>query len=217
MKSMRRLEVSWAARVALAALACSVALADDAPRRNAALEDARGAEATRFDAGLGAATEEYEGRYDGRWLDGALFGIDAFGGFRLRDNLSLEVSAQSDDVMDLNEIAGSGTTRLDINSGRNRATVKAVGDLSPVEWLSWWRNWQLFGALGYYRSDIDRTVANLGTGIGETVRDDESGLMLGSGVLYKLELVDLRGYVDGYGVLDDRETWDAGVAVRMSF
>jgi hypothetical protein len=61
-------------------------------------------------------------------------------------------------------------------------TVKAVGDLSPQELLTWRRNWPLFGTLGYYRSDLDRTAGNFRTGVGETVRDDESGSLLGDGV-----------------------------------
>ncbi len=71
--------------------------------------------------------------------------------------------------------------------------------------------------MGYYRSDIDRTVANLDIGASETVVDDESGLLFGTGVLYKLGFVDLRGYVQWYGVFDDREAWDAGGGVQLHF
>jgi hypothetical protein len=180
-------------------------------------EDAKDAGAGRFYAGIGAATLTYEGEHDDVVFDDGSFGLEAYGGFKLGDNLSLEVSLRSDDVVDLNDIAGSGTTRLDIDSSWDTATVKAVGDLSLQELLSWRRDWRLFGALGYYRSDIDRTVVTLGTGAGETVPDDEAGLMLGTGVLYKIGFVDLRGYVEWYGVFDDREAWNAGVAVQMSF
>ncbi len=172
----------------------------------------------RFYAGIGTAVSTYEGEHDDVVFDDTSLGIEAYGGFKLSDNLSLEMSLRSDDdAVDLNDIAGSGTTRLDVDSSRDTATVKAVGDLSLQELLSWRRDWRLFGALGYYRSDIDHTVVILGTGAGETARDDESGLMLGTGVLYKLGFVDLRGYVEWYGVLDGHEAWNAGVAVQMSF
>ena len=86
--------------------------------------------------------------------------VARIGGFELCDNLSLEVSLRSDDgAVDLNSVAGSDSTGLDINSGWNTSTVKAVGDLSLQELLSWRRDWRLFGTVGYYRSDIDRTVA----------------------------------------------------------
>jgi hypothetical protein len=200
---------------ALAMLLSSIALAEDAANSAAGIGgDSDG----RFYAGLGAATLEYEGRHDGLAFDGTSIGVGAFGGFRLSDNLSLELTYQSHrDAVDMNDIPGSGIRRLDINSGWDTASVKAVGDLSLQELLSWRRDWRLFGTLGYYRSDIDRTVVTLGTGASETVRDDESGLLLGTGVLYKLGFIDLRGYVEWYGVLDDREAWDAGVAVQMRF
>jgi hypothetical protein len=181
-------------------------------------DDAGSADDGRFYAGLGAATLEYEGRHDGLAFDDTSFGIEAYGGFKLRDNLALELSLQSDDeAVDLKDVRGSGISRLDINSTWDTVSVKAVGDVSLQELLSWRRNWRLFGTVGYYRSAIERTVVNLGTGIGQAVRDDEAGLTLGTGVLYKLGFVDLRGYVEWYGVLDDREAWDAGVAVQMSF
>ena len=95
--------------------------------------------------------------------------------------------------------------------------MKAVAELSLQEWFRWKRNWRVYGTLGYYRSDIDRTVVTLGTGASESVSDDESGLLLGTGVLYEIGIVDLRGYIEWFGVLDDREAWDAGVAVQVSF
>jgi hypothetical protein len=181
-------------------------------------DEAKNAEDGRFYAGLGAATLAYAGSHDGLAFDDTSFGIEAYGGFKLRDNLSLEVSLQSDrEAVDLNDVRGSGISRLDINSTWDTVSVKAVGDVSLQELLSWRRNWRLFGTVGYYRSAIDLTVVNLGTGIGETVRDDESGLALGTGVLYKLGFVDLRGYLEWYGAFDEREAWDAGVAVQLSF
>jgi len=146
-------------------------------------------------------------------------GADFFyGGFELCDNLSLEVSLRSDDeAVDLNSVAGSSVAGLDTSGSWNTLTVKAVGDLPLPELLSWRRDWRLFGTVGYYRSDIDRTVANLDIGTSETVVDDESRLQFGTRVLYKLGFVDLRGYVKWYGVFDDHEAWDAGGGVQLHF
>ncbi len=143
---------------------------------------------------------------------------ERYGGFELRDNLSLEVSPRSDaEALDLSDIADSASTPLDINSGWRTSTVKAVGALSLQELLSWQRDWRLLGAVGYHRSDIDRAAVTVGTRAGDAVSDDESGLLLGTGVLYTLGFVDLQGYVQWYGVFDDREAWDAGPAVRRRF
>ena len=185
---VRRRVATFVAIAAIAAVWSVCAPAEDAPRAAAQ---------------IGAADE----------------GADFFlGGFELCHNLSLEVSLRSDDeAVDLNSLAGSSVAALDTSNSWNTSTVKTVGDLSLRKLVSWRRDWRLFGTVGYHRSDIDRTVANLDIGASGTVGDDESGLLFGTGVLYKLGFVGLRGYVQWYGVFDDRETWDAGGGVQLHF
>jgi outer membrane protein with beta-barrel domain len=189
-------------------LSSSAAFADEPENRD---------EGARFYAGLGAASLTYEGEHRGVEFDDSSIGLDAYGGFRLRDNLAIEVSYKSFDAVEIDDIRGSGVAHLDITSGWDTQSVTAVAEVSLQEWFRWKRNWRVYGTLGYYRSDIDRTVVTLGTGANESVSDDESGLLLGTGVLYEIGIVDLRGYIEWFGVLDDREAWDAGVAVQVSF
>jgi hypothetical protein len=190
----------------LTLLAGSAAVAADEPTNG-----------SRFYAGLGLATLEIEDQHRGIELDDSALVLAPYAGFRLRDNLDLEVAYLRADDVGANDIPGSGIARLDIDETVVTAVVRAVQRFSLSEWLEWRRSWQLFGTVGYYRTDIDRTVTTLSTGAREALRHDETGLALGAGVLYQAGPVDLRGYVEWFGVLDDREAREAGVAVQVSF
>ena len=199
------------ARAAVMLLLSSAALGDEQQPTPKRAEDAR------FYAGLGAATLTYEGAYGGIAFEDSALGLGLYGGFRLRDNLSIEVSYSSVDAVNLDDLWGSGTARLDVASDWETTSVKAVGELSLKEWLNFPRNWRVYGALGGYQSDVDHSVTTRATGAVEIVRADEAGLMVGAGVLYEVGIVDVRGYVEWFGVLDEGEAWDAGVAVQVRF
>jgi hypothetical protein len=143
--------------------------------------------------------------------------MDLFGGLRLTDKLGVEVAYKHFDDIARQDIRGSGVTRLEIEMPLDIFVVKAVGQISFRELLDWQRNWRVYGAAGIYQTDLERTVVNLGSGATETLRGKESGLTFGAGALYQLGPVDLRGYVEWLGVLDDNEAWNAGVAVQFSF
>lgn len=171
----------------------------------------------RFYAGLGVATLEIEDEHRGVELADSALALAPYGGFRLRDNLDIEAAYLRADHLGAHDIAGSGIARLDIDETVATTLVRAIGRFSLSEWLEWRRSWQLYGAIGYYRTAIDRTVTTLNTGARETLSEEETGLVLGTGVLYEMGPVELRGYVEWFGVLADREAWDAGVAVQVSF
>ena len=95
--------------------------------------------------------------------------------------------------------------------------LKAIGQVSLREVFGWQRNWRVYGSAGIYQTDFDRTAVTLGSGATENVSGERSGLTLAAGALYQLGPVDLRGYVERLGVLDENEGWNAGVAVQFSF
>jgi hypothetical protein len=135
----------------------------------------------------------------------------------LTDRLDVEIAYKRFEGIEALDIAGSGVDRLDIEMPLDIVVVKAVASISLRELLAWQRDWRLYGSAGAYRTDSDRTVTTLATGTTETVGSEESGLTVGGGVLYRLGPVDLRGYVEWFGALDEAEAWDAGVAVQFSF
>jgi len=193
-------------RFVLTWLLCSAAVAADEPAKN-----------SRFYAGIGLAALEMDDAHRGIAFDDSALVLVPYAGFRLRDNLDIEVAYLRADGLGPHDIPGSGVARLDIDERVETAVIRAVQRFSLSEWLEWRRSWQLFGTVGYYRTDIYRTVTTLNTGARESLRRDEAGLALGTGVLYEAGPVELRGYVDWFGVLDDREAREAGVAVQLRF
>lgn len=171
----------------------------------------------RLYAGVGAADLELAAAHAGTRIRDSSLGLGVHGGFKLRERLAIEVSYGSADAVELDDVWGSGTTRFDVASDWSTLAVRAVGELSLQEWLRWRRNWRLYGALGGYESRVTHRVTTRGTSVTERVRDDEAGLMLGTGVLYAVGPVDLRAYVEWYGVLDELEARATGVAVQWRF
>ncbi len=199
--------LSIALTAAAGALATSEAVAADDDER----------EALRFYAGLGAASLDYAVQHEGVHFSDTSVGLDLFGGFRLKDGLGIELAYKRFDDIAAHDIRGSGLTRLDIEVPLDIATVKAIGLLSLRELFGWQRNWRVFGSAGMYQTDFERTVVTLGSGTTESVRDEQSGITFGAGVLYEIGPVDIRGYIDWFGVLEDNEARTAGVAVQLSF
>jgi opacity protein-like surface antigen len=202
---MRWFSIAVAAAVGASATSTGVAADDDEQKPS------------RFYAGLGAASLEHRVEHEGIEFTDTSAGIDLFGGFRLNDALGVEVAYKRFDDIAAQDIRGSGVTRLDIEMPLDIIVIKAVGQLSFRELFGWQRNWRVYGTAGMYQTDFERTVVNLGSGATESVRDKQSGLTVGAGMLYQLGPVDLRGYVEWLGVLDDNEASNAGVAVQFSF
>jgi hypothetical protein len=200
-----------------AILLSTVVCAAAASIATAADDDKGEQKSPRFYAGLGVANLEYAVEHEGIEFSDDSAGIDAFAGFRLTDRLGLELAYKSFDNIEADDIAGSGVDRLDIEMPLDIVVVKAVASLSLQEVFGWRRDWRVYGSAGAYRTDFDRTATTLATGATETVRDQETGLTIGTGALYRIGPIDLRGYVEWLGVLDEDEAWDAGVAVQFSF
>jgi outer membrane protein with beta-barrel domain len=186
---------------------------------SAACADETDAEAgrSRFYAGLGIATLELADEHRGVAVDGSSVGLAPYAGIRLLENVDLEIAYLRFGDLGLHDIAGSGTVRLDVDTRIDTATVRAVGRLSLSEWLEWPRDWRVYGSAGYYSSTVRRDVTQLASGAHESARATEAGLVLGAGALHAIGPVDLRGYVQWFGVLDRGEAREIGVAAQIRF
>lgn len=193
---------------ALLALAASPALAQDA-------QDAQGS--SKLYAGAGVAMARYTSEVAGVELSDSSPGFEAYGGYRLPGMIDVELGYKRFGAIDARDVAGSGTNRLDIDASFETVLVKGIWSVSFGELLGWRRDVRMFGAAGYYRTVMDATAVTLGSGARDTLRDEESGLLFGVGALYDVGAVDLRGYVDWFGVDDRNEAWNAGVTVQISF
>jgi len=194
-------------RVAICCCAGSISAAE-APKEADA--------AHRFYAGVSLGSLKFHDSYGGVKFEDSSAALGVFGGANLKDRLSLELSFDSFAAIDLHDVAGSGVTRFDVESRRRTAALSVVREVSMRDIFEWRRDWRVFGTAGVYRTNIDRTVNTLG--VGESPSSEGiTGMVLGLGVLYKVGPVDLRGYFREFGVLDDKEARDIGVAVQRRF
>ena len=191
----------------LAATLCALAAA-----RAAAAAEPDGAAGSRLYAGVAVLALDFVDAHEGVTFDDASTGFGVYGGFRLHDRLALELSYDAFDAIDVRDIAGSGIVRLDVETERRTATFSVLREISLKELFGWPRDWRLYGTAGIYDSDLRRTVTTLGSNVRRSVRDGDTGLLLGAGVLYAVGPVELRGYVLGGG--DAREV---GAAVQLRF
>jgi hypothetical protein len=171
----------------------------------------------RFYAGVAVANLAFDDSYAGIDFSDASAGVAVFGGASLSDRVSLELSYDSLDAIDLHDVAGSGVTRFDVRTRRRTAAFSVLREVSLREIFGWQRDWRVFGLAGVYRSALRRSVLNRGENDGLSSNDDIGGLLLGAGALYRVHRVDLRGYVRQFGVGQDSEGREVGFAVQRRF
>jgi len=172
----------------------------------------------RLYAGIAAASLRFSDEYDSMRLTDSSATIGLYAGFLLKERLALEISYDSYDAIELHDIAGSGIARLDVESERRTIAVSVLREVSLKEIFEWRRDWRVYGAMGIYESEVDRTVTFLGSGAAASAIVDATGLFLGAGVLYAIGRVELRGYVRSFGaVLDDGKAREMGAAVQLRF
>jgi hypothetical protein len=171
----------------------------------------------RFYAGAGVASLSFDDGYGGIAFSDTSAAIALFGGFTLNDRLSLELSFDSFDAIDLHDLAGSGIVRFDVKTRRRTAAFSVLREVSLKDVFDWKRDWRVFGMAGAYRSNLSRSVLIRNTGVSSSSDDDFAGLVLGAGVLYRVGGVDVRGYVRQFGVSDHNEAREVGIAVQRRF
>ena len=177
-------------RLALAAL-CALAAAGQAAGAERKHEPA----SSRLYAGLTFATLAFADDYRGVKLSDSSTGLGLYGGFRLRERLSLELSYDSFDAIDLHDIAGSGIVRLDVETERRTTTFSVLREISFKELFNWPRDWRIYGTAGVYDSELSRVATTLGSNTRTSLDDSDTGLVFGAGVLYGFGRLELRGYV----------------------
>jgi hypothetical protein len=171
----------------------------------------------RLYVGIGVARLTFDDQFNGLTFDDVSTGIAAYGGFRLSERLSLEISYDAADAISLSDVAGSGIVRFNVVNERRTVAISALRELSLREIFNWQRDWRLFGMAGIYGSDLERAVTTVGSNA-RTVSDDRiAGALLGAGVIYRLSSVEVRGYVRKLGVLDRGEATETGASVQLRF
>jgi hypothetical protein len=174
------------------------------------------APAHRFYGGVTLSSLGFDDRYGGVSFSDTSTPLAIFGGAYLKERLSLELSYDSANAIDLHDIAGSGVVRFDVKTRRRTEAIGVVREVSLHDILSFRRDWRVFGMAGLYRSDIRRSVTPFG-GASSTMSDEITGLMIGGGVVYHIGGLDWRGYFRQFGATDLREARELGIGVQHRF
>jgi hypothetical protein len=203
--------------VALVFLTFGVLAASSSGVRAADSDDSDDTADARLYAGTGLNRVSFDDAYNGVSLDDISTGFVAYLGFRLREQLSLEVSYDASDAIDRSDVAGSGIVRFDVVNERRTVAISALRELSLQELFGWRHDWRVFGVVGVYRSDLDRTATILGSNQQTASGDEITGALLGAGFLRRIGPIEVRGYVRTFGVLDAGEASETGATVQFRF
>jgi hypothetical protein len=166
--------------------------------------------------GAGLSVGEYAGEHAGIRYDDSPVGALLYGGVRVRDNLGIEVAVSRLLDIESGEIPGSGVERLEIAADYNVIAIKAMYRVSLSEVLTRPTRLTVFGSAGGYASREERNVTQLATARTTSVSEDDAGLVLGVGSIYRISRVSLRAYADWF---DSRHSarWSLGVAAEVRF
>lgn len=168
-------------------------------------------------AGVGVGSLNHESYYDGLSFHDRSSGMDIYGGYRLRGFLAVELAVERFDHLDVHDIAGSGTERLDVSGKLDAETIRVVAMIPASDWFHWHRQFTLLGSVGYGQTTLQRNVLELGYGPLDPLPERRRGTTLGLGVLYGLRKIDLRGYLERLGTNHDRSPTALNLAVEFRF
>lgn len=171
----------------------------------------------RLYVGIGVVLLTFDDEFNGVAVDDVSTGIAAYAGLRLSERLSLELSYDAADAIDLGDIAGSGIVRFNVVNERRTVAISALREVSLRDIFNWQRDWRLFGMAGIYRSDLERAITTVGSNERTDSDDRIAGALLGAGVIYRLSGVEVRGYVRKLGILDRGEATETGASVQLRF
>jgi hypothetical protein len=175
-------------------------------------EEPAGSVASRFYAGVEVASVKLDDGYGGIDFSDSTFGLGAYTGYWVKDHLAVELAYDWTDAIDLHDLAGSGVVRFDITSKRHTLALSVLREISLRDLLDLRRDWRLFGMLGVYDTNVERTVTDLRSNAQIAAGDSGSGALVAAGVLYTVGRVELRGYLRGWG---DAKEIGAGVQFRF--
>jgi hypothetical protein len=187
----------------------ALVLASAAPAR---AEEPAASIGSRLYAGLELSSVKVDDSYGGVGFNASTLSFGAYAGFWANDRLAVELSYDRTDPIDLHDLAGSGVVRFDVASQRRTLSLSVLRQVVLRDFLNLKRDWRVFGALGVYDTEVDRTITDLGSGAQTSAGESVTGAVVAAGVLYTVGRVELRGYLRGWG--DAREI---GAAAQLRF
>jgi len=143
---------------------------------------------SRFYGGVDVASVHYNDTYGDVAFGGSSIGLGLYTGFEVNDKLS---------------IPGSGVTVFNVETELHTVSVSAVRQVFLRDLFNLPRDWRVYGMLGVFDTNRDRTVTILNSGAQVSQQEKNTGVLAGFGMLYRLGRFDLRGGLRFWGEARD--------------
>jgi outer membrane protein with beta-barrel domain len=148
---------------------------------------------SRFYGGVDVASIHYNDTYGDVAFGGSSIGLGLYTGFRVNDKLSVELAYDETTAIDKHDVEGSGVVVFNVETELHTVSASVVRQISLRELFNLPRDWRVYGLLGLYDTDVDRTVTNLASYAQASQHEKNSGVLAGTGMLYHLGRLELRG------------------------
>jgi len=159
----------------------------------------KGSLGSRFYGGVDVASVHYDDSYGDVAFNGSSIWLGPYGGFRVNDKLSVELAYNETTAIDKHNVAGSGVVYFNVETELHTFSASALRQVSLRDLFNLPRDWRVYGMLGVFDNNLDRTVTNLASYAQVSVQEKNTGVLAGGGMLYRLGRVDLRGGLRFWG------------------
>jgi hypothetical protein len=148
---------------------------------------------SRFYGGVDVAAIHYNDTYGDVAFGGSSIGVGLYTGFRVNDRLSVELAYDETTAIDKHDVEGSGVVVFNVETELHTVSASVVRQISLRELFNLPRDWRVYGLLGVYDTDLDRTVTDLASYAQASQHEKNTGVLAGTGMLYHLGRLELRG------------------------
>ena len=163
----------------------------------------KGTLGSRFYGGVDVAAVHYNDTYGDVAFGGSSIGLGLYTGFEVNDKLSIELAYDETTAIDKHDVPGSGVTVFNVETELHTVSVSAVRQVFLRDLFNLPRDWRVYGMLGVFDTNRDRTVTILNSGAQVSQQEKNTGVLAGTGVLYRLGRFDLRGGLRFWGEAHD--------------
>ena len=167
---------------------------------------------SRFYGGVDVASVHYDDAYGDVAFNGSSIGLGLYGGFRVNDKLSVEFAYNETTAIDKHNVAGSGVVYFNVETELHTVSASVLRQVSLRDLFNLPRDWRVYGMLGVFDSNLDRTVTDLASHAQVSVQEKNAGVLAGGGMLYRLGRVELRGGLRFWG-----DARDVDLAAQVRF
>jgi hypothetical protein len=158
---------------------------------------------SRFYGGVDVASVHYNDTYGDVAFGGSSIGLGLYTGFEVNDKLSIELAYDETTAIDKHDVPGSGVTVFNVETELHTISVSAVRQVFLRDLFNLPRDWRVYGMLGVFDTNRDRTVTILNSGAQVSQQEKNTGVLAGFGMLYRLGRFDLRGGLRFWGEAHD--------------